>query len=109
MEKIIEDTDLYMVVIELPGVQRQDLNVELNGDILTVALTPSPSEEHPERTLLWSEFDIKPLTLRYRLPRGLNREALSATLADGVLTLEIPKVEPLKKRITIKTNSNSAA
>jgi HSP20 family molecular chaperone IbpA len=107
--KYEDNTDSYTITIELLGAQQEDLKVELNGDLLTVLFTPSPSQDPAEQTLLWSEFDITPVTLRYRLPRGLNQEELSATLAHGVLTIKIPKIEPLKREITINTSTKSAA
>jgi HSP20 family protein len=97
-----EDVTVYM---DVPGVSREDLDIELENDVLTVrGERPFPYErEDGGRTWQRIERGFGKFERDLRVPKGLDVEAVEASLANGVLTLRIPKPEPLKPhRIEIK-------
>jgi HSP20 family protein len=90
-----EDVRVYM---DLPGVTRDNLEIELENDVLTV---------RGERPFPYQTDDANQASQRVergfgrfervlRVPPGLDAGAIDASLANGVLTLRIPKPEPLK-------------
>lgn len=90
-----EDVTIYM---DLPGVSRDNLEVELENDVLTVSgERPFPySTENGERVSQRLERGFGRFERVLRVPKGLDPNAVEASLVDGVLTLRIPKPEPLK-------------
>ena len=86
--------------MDLPGVSREPLDIELENDLLTIrGQRPVPygaperdrGSRHIERAFGRFERSL-------RVPRGLDPDAIQASLHDGVLTLQIPKPESLKPR-----------
>lgn len=109
ISQVTENHDAYLIHVELPGARQETLKVELNGDLLSVEVSrPSPANVE-QGELLWSELDLHDRTLRYRLPRGLSREEISATLTDGLLTLRLAKATPARREIPVNQAPNAAA
>ncbi|WP_431239833.1 Hsp20/alpha crystallin family protein [Mycolicibacterium aichiense] len=105
---IIETDSAYIIEIELPGVRREDVDVNLNGNELVV--TGDVKEVQREglfrrRTRRVGEFE-----LRLTLPGPLRESGVEASLAYGVLKLYVPKVESTKSsKITVRESSDGSA
>ena len=97
-----ETDDAYLVEVDLPGVKRDDVTVEATGSALTVRGELKEKERVGllrHRTRRTGEF-----LYQVSLPTGVDAEKISAELADGVLTVRVPKAETAKPRqIEVKT------
>ncbi len=97
---VTETDDAYLVEIDLPGVDRKDLTVEVAGDQLRVCGEIVEKEKVGwlrHRTRRVGQFHYQTL-----LPGGIDAEHISADLADGVLSVRVPKSETAKpRRITV--------
>lgn len=97
---VTETDDAYVIELDLPGVSRDDINIDLTGTEL--AITGEIKErEHKglfhRRTRRTGRF-----AYRVTLPRDVDRDKVDASLSDGVLTVRVPKTESAKpRRITI--------
>jgi HSP20 family protein len=78
--------DSYVVRAELPGVKREDIALEIVADRLTIRATRRDGEQASE------------LSRAFDLPAGVPADKIGATLADGVLTVTVPKPEQAKPR-----------
>ena len=103
--QVTENSDYTLIQVELPGAQAEHLKVELNDDELSIKLTPPAESDDHDGELLWQEFNLEPVSLRYHVPRSYDRDGLSATLRDGLLTVELKKSVPEVKIIEINTGS----
>jgi len=85
-----QDKDNYYVALDLPGVGKEDLSLDTEGDRLTISA---------ERKIGFGETKER-LSLRrvLTLPDDVQAEKIQAALADGVLTLTLPKREETKPR-----------
>ena len=98
-----ENEDNIMVKASIPGVKPEDLEVTVNGDVLTIKGEMKADEEkHDERYHLrerrWGSF-----ARSISLPAPVKADAVDAEYDNGVLILTLPKTEEVKpKRITIK-------
>ena len=91
-----EDVTVHM---DVPGLTADTLDIELQDDVLTVRgerTLPYATENAGAWQRIERGFGAFERTLR--VPRGLDPDAIEAALADGVLTLRIPKPERLKPR-----------
>lgn len=98
-----EDVTVHM---DVPGVPRDNLEIELEDDVLTIrGERPNPYEtQDGGRTWRRIERGFGRFERDIRVPKGLEPDSIDASLADGVLTLRIRKPEPLKpRRIEIGT------
>jgi HSP20 family protein len=102
MVDIEERDDAYVIEAELPGVKRQDVNIELVGNEL--AITGEIKERERKgavrrRTRRTGRFEY-----RVTLPNQVDAEKIEAGLDQGVLTVRVPKSEREQRRkIEIKS------
>jgi HSP20 family protein len=91
-----ETDDGYVVEADLPGVKRDDIDVEINERELVV--TGELKEREREGVLRRGTRRTGRFEYRVMLPTDVKTEEISATLTEGVLTLAVPKAEPAKAR-----------
>ena len=94
-----ETDDAYLVRAELPGMKRDDVGVELRGNELRI--TGEVKEEEPGQTLRsrYGKF-----AYRMSLPADANPDQAEAELADGILTVRLPKApQAQSRRIEIRS------
>ena len=93
----VEETDqAYLVELELPGVKRDDVSVEVAGGELAVTGEVKERERVGflrSRTRRIGRFDY-----RMSLPAGSEIDQVSAGLANGVLTVRVPKTKQARPR-----------
>lgn len=95
-----ETEDAFIVEIDLPGVDRKDVDIELEGRRLMV----TAERKERERTGILRRRTRTVGTYRHEvvLPTEVDEDAVDASLSDGVLTVRLPKHEVAKRRrITI--------
>jgi len=99
---IEELEDAYVVEAEVPGVKREDVNIEVTGNELTISGEIKVREREGiirRRTRRVGEFEF-----RVVLPNEVNPEGVDAKLNDGVLTVRIPKAAGAqRRRIVVKS------
>jgi HSP20 family protein len=95
---LVEDENGVTVHMDVPGVPVDQLEIELQNDVLSVRGTrPSPyPRQDGEGALRRSERGFGRFERSLRVPPGMSPDAIQASLADGVLTMRIPKPERLK-------------
>lgn len=98
-----EQDDSYLVKVELPGVKREDVMIELVGNELSI--TGEVKEEQRKGVVRKRMRRFGRFEYRIALPSQLDSEKVQAKLADGVLTVHVPKSEKAKRRqIEIKAS-----
>ena len=99
---IEELEDAYVVEAEVPGIKREDVNIEVSGNELTISGEIKVREREGvirRRTRRVGEFEFRVI-----LPNEVNAEGIDAKLNDGVLTVRIPKAERAqRRRIEVKS------
>jgi HSP20 family protein len=91
-----ETDDAYVVEAELPGVKREDVNVELVGNELTI--TGQVREQERSGTLRRKTRRTGRFDYRLSLPSHVDPEKVDAKLSDGVLKVKVPKSERAQRR-----------
>jgi len=103
-----EDVSVYM---DVPGLTADNLEIELENDVLTVrGERPFPYDtESRDFALQRIERSFGRFERVLRVPRGLDPESIEASLADGVLSLRIPRPEPVRpRRIEVRQGARDA-
>jgi HSP20 family protein len=96
-----ETDDAFVVEAELPGVKREDVNIELVGNELSV--TGEVREHERAGTLRRKTRRTGRFDYRLGLPSHVDPDNVEASLSDGVLKVRVPKSERAqRKRIEIK-------
>ena len=89
----VEDTGAgYVVAAELPGITREQIDVELNEGNLRITVEKKEDEEQQGKNYLLKETSSWTATRSIYL-KDASIAGLSAKLEDGVLTINVPKIE----------------
>lgn len=97
---IYEDKDGLVVVADVPGLKRDDLDISVEDNVLTIHGRMSSGE--PEN-LLAREYALHDYFRQFTLGDRVDREKINASLEHGVLTLKLPHAEHAKpRRIAVK-------
>lgn len=95
---IYEDSDKISVKAELPGMKKEDIDISLTGNTLTVAGERKSEEEHKEGEQYRSERYFGRFQRSITLPQAVDAKKIQAAYKDGVLTVTLPKTEEAKSR-----------
>ncbi len=94
---IYETDDALRVVMEIPGVERKDVNVALENDVLRVDARIDFSK-YEGMEPVYTEYNVGHYTRSFTLSNKIDQEQISAQLEDGVLTLTLPKAKEAQPR-----------
>ena len=98
---IYETQDALTVVMEMPGVGKEDITVALDHDRLRVE-GQIASSKYEGLEPVYTEYNVGHYARAFTLSNKIDQEKISAQVEDGVLTLTLPKVkEAQPRRITI--------
>jgi HSP20 family protein len=109
---VVTDDDVS-VMLDLPGLKADDVEIEVREDVLTVkgerAFPYANETDGDQRVWQRLERGFGSFERVLRLPAGFDPDAITASMSDGVLTLRMPKPEPHKpRRIEIGTGREAA-
>ena len=99
---ILERPDELLVLADMPGVDENTVDIELEKNVLTI--TGRVENGHvKDAAMMYSEYEIGDYERVFTLSDRIDRDKIVATVKNGVLRLELPKAEEVKpKKIAIK-------
>lgn len=100
-----EGRDAYHIDVDLPGVKKEDVEVSVDKNILTIKGERSFKNESQEKDYYRVESSYGKFSRSFSLPEQVDVENIRAASEDGVLEVIIPKLEVTKdsvKKIEIK-------
>jgi HSP20 family protein len=107
---IVPRTEMYeekgnlVIKTEMPGINKEDVDISLEGDILTLKAEKKEEEVTEEADYYAHEVRYGNYSRSMRLPFRVNNEKIEATLENGVLEVKLPKAEEAKpKKIEVKS------
>ena len=99
---ITENKDESMVSLAIPGMKKEDFNIDIEGNMLTISSEKEESKEEKDEKYTRKEFNYSSFSRSFSLPDEVNMEKIDARYVDGVLKLSLPKKEEAKKIATSK-------
>ena len=98
---IYETKDALFLIADMPGIDEQTVDVELEKNILTISGRVENGKVKDYR-LVFSEYEVGDYERTFTLSDEIDREKIKANVKHGVLRLELPKAEEVKpKKIII--------
>jgi len=98
---IYETDEALTLVMETPGVEKKDLDVKLEGDVLRVEGRIDFKKYEGLRPV-YAEYNVGHYLRTFALPDKIDQTGISAELSEGVLTLTLKKMkEAIPRRIPI--------
>ena len=99
---IIDRDEEVVVRAEVPGFKKEDIEVSVSGNLLTLEGTMSTEQTEEKGSYYRSEISRGTFSRTLALPAEVDDAKAKASMKDGVLELTLPKVEQAKRRtITI--------
>jgi len=99
---VFETDEAVVVRAELAGVRGEDLRVTVDGETLRIAGARAAPEPADVKRLHQMEIATGPFERRLRIPIAFDRDAVSAHLSDGFLTVTLPKRVAIQQRVPIE-------
>ncbi|QHN08841.1 Hsp20/alpha crystallin family protein [Methanothermobacter sp. THM-2] len=96
---VIETDDQIIIKTDLPGVKKEDINIELTENTISISAVFEEEIEVKEANFVKKERKYGEARREIRLPEKIKVEEAKAKFENGVLTVELPKVEVKKKQV----------
>jgi HSP20 family protein len=88
----LKETDkAYLVHAEIPGVKKEDIEVSIDGNLVTIRAEVKREKEEKGETMLRTERYYGAMTRSFTLTTDVDEKAATAKYTDGVLELTLPK------------------
>jgi len=100
---VAEENDAYVVKVELPGVNKDDVKITLESNILTIRGEKKTENEVKDKNYHRTERSYGSFQRSFTLPTTVRNDKVDAVYKDGILTVSLPKAEEAKpKQIEVK-------
>lgn len=98
-----EETDKLVLEMELPGLKKDDIEISLENNVLTIKGERKFEKEEKKENYNRIERAYGKFSRSFSLPTTVKPDGIDASLKDGILTLALPYAEEAKpKKISIK-------
>lgn len=102
---IYETANDYVALLDMPGATADGLDIQIERGELTIRATVAPRGDAQAKRVL-SEFRVGDYVRTFTVGEGIAADRIEASLADGVLTVRLPKADEIRPRkITVKGGS----
>ena len=97
---VFENDKLYTVTLDIPGVEKKDVNIEVEGSSLIVSGKREKANEK-DMSLYYSQTRYGNFSRTFNLPEEINVEKINAKYKNGTLVLTLPKMEKINSSVNI--------
>lgn len=95
---VTEKADNFIISAELPGLKKDDIKLALQNDVLTISGSKKRETESRDDRYHRVERSFGSFCRTINFPTSVDASKIDADFKDGVLTIELPKVEEAKPR-----------
>ena len=97
---IREDEVNYFLELAVPGIDKKDLKIDINEDVLTISSENKTETEESKDGYKRKEFSYSSFCRSFNIPANVNRDKIVANYNDGILSVGLPKQEVEKNKIS---------
>jgi HSP20 family protein len=102
---IVEKADSYQLEVSVPGYDKADFNVKLDGNIITISAEKKEETKDETNKVIRKEFTHKSFKRSFTIDEKIEDANINAKYENGILNVTLPKketVKPVSKDITIQ-------
>ena len=103
--EVLDIDDAYILRGDFPGISKKDVNIEISDGVLTISGERKNDYEDRKDSYNSSAVSYGKFSKSFNLPDDIKENQINAKMKNGVLSLEIPRMAPVKpdvKKISIK-------
>lgn len=94
-----ETETAFHLALAAPGLKKEDLKINVENNTLTISYKSKTKADETTEKFTVHEFAVNGFERTFRLPKTVNADAISAAYTDGILTVELPKVEVKEEKL----------
>lgn len=94
---IVEKQDHYEISLAAPGMKKDDFNIDVEGNLLTISAEKEERREDKDERHTRQEFNYTSFSRAFTMPEGVVRDKIDASYENGLLKLMLPKTDEAKK------------
>lgn len=94
---ISESGDDFKIDLAVPGLQKEDFDINVEKNTLTISAKKEVSDEENEEKITRKEFDYSSFSRSFQLPERVKSNAIEANYEHGILGIVLPKKEEAKE------------
>ncbi|SOD78228.1 Hsp20/alpha crystallin family protein [Spirosoma fluviale] len=89
----------FLLELAAPGLKKEDLKINVENNKLTIGYQSETKTDETANKFTRHEFGFTSFERSFRLPKSVNADAIKAAYTDGILTVELPKVEVKEEKL----------
>ncbi|MAN34899.1 MAG: hypothetical protein CMF89_00635 [Candidatus Marinimicrobia bacterium] len=100
--EVLNTDTMYCIRAEIPGMSKKDIDIELENNTLSISGDRKWNDKDQNN---YSEFSYGKFYRSFNLPEGVKENNIKASMKDGILSVQVPRIEKVKpevKKIAIK-------
>ena len=97
---IREDEKNFVLELAAPGIDKKDIKIDVNEDVLTISSEQKNESEENREGYTRKEFSFNSFVRSFYIPENVDKDHISANYKDGILSVSFPKHEEDKKKIS---------
>ena len=97
---IREDEKMYTLELAVPGIDKKDLKIDVNEDVLSISSESKHESEESKNGFKRKEFSYSSFSRSFYIPENVNSDKIEANYRDGVLYVSLPKQKEDKGNIS---------
>lgn len=94
-----ETETAFLLELAAPGLKKEDLKINVENNKLTIGYQSEVKTEETAEKFTRQEFGVTSFERSFRLPKTVNADAIKAAYTNGILTVELPKVEVKEEKL----------
>ena len=101
---VFETNEEFVVLAAIAGVQIKDLDISVEKDMMVIKGERQDPHDSSEKKFFYQECYWGPFSRKIVLPENINTEAAKAEINKGLLTIKIPKLDPITEKGKIEVS-----
>ena len=90
---IIEKENGYELQIDLPGVKKEDIKIEMNKNLINISVSISKSSDEENKKYIRKERKTREIKRSFKIGEDIDEDNINASFENGILYLNLPKKE----------------
>lgn len=97
---IKEDEKKFELDLAVPGIDKKELKIDINEDVLTISSETKNESEENKDGYKRKEFSYSSFCRSFQIPENVSKDKIEANYKDGILSVTLPKNEEEKHKIS---------
>jgi HSP20 family protein len=99
---ITETKNQFELSVAVPGMKKDDFNIDVEGNLLTISAENEKQDEKKEGRMTRQEYNYASFSRTFTIPADVKKENIEARYEDGLLKLVLPKREEAQQTVSAK-------